>query len=429
MAELAGRLVDGVKLLARRWWFIIGCGLLAAALGLLWSSTVAADDGEATARVGFGPDPEFFDILPNIDRITSYVESDEFRTDLDAGSPADGVTVDPAPPNGILAFLDLDVSGASSDADAVEVANEAARLVAAHMNSRFGAAGADIRASLDTQLADIGAELPELQAESDRLAAIQAETVNTRFEDEAAFARFAEAESARTQIRTRIDSLLRQRAEAEIDLAELDRARPDGEFEVLREASLADATSDRPVWPIAGAVGLALGALVVLARDRDRLPVRETADLAGLRIGEETLLIDGSVRSVALMLRRKTQAGERVLIAGFGVPTTAIVDRIAGLLKTLEAPAEVAEVDDATTTDDVVVLLDGGEVGSSLAEEAVRADAAVLLVGGGRVQSDELDGPIAELSALGVDLHAVLVVDRADAGAKAKVGANPVSEA
>lgn len=414
MAELAGRFFDGVKLLLRRWWFIIGCGLLAAGLGLLWSATIAADDGEATARVGFGPDPEFFDILPNIDRITAYVESDDFRTELEASSPADGVAVEPMPPNGILAFLDLEASGAATDAEAVEVANQAATLVAAFMNSLFGETEADARATLGAQLSEIEEALPELQAENDRLAAVQAETVVTRFEDEAAFERFADAEAARNEIRVEIDTLLRQRAEADIDLAELDRIRPDGDFEVLREASLDDVESDRPVWPIAGAVGLVLGALVVLARDRHLLPVRESADLDSLRISADTLLIDGSVRSAALMLRRKAQPGDRVLVAGFGVPSAAVVERMAGILQTLEAPATVVTVDDeADPASDEIALIDGGEVGSSVAEEAARADSAVLLVGGGKVQADELDGPVAELAALGVDLHAVLIVDAA----------------
>ncbi len=413
MSELVGRFGDGLALLLRRWWFVLGCGLLAAGLGYLWSETVAADDGEATSRVGFGPDPEYFDILPNIDRITAYVESDEFRSAL--GS--DDITVEAKPPNGILAFLDLEASGASTDAEAVAAANEAAVLVASHMNSIFGVAEQETRDALNAQLAEVDANLPGLEAERDRLAAIQAETIVLRLEDEAAFARYVAAQDERDTLRIQIEGLVRQRSEAQLDLAGLDRRRPDGAFEVLREATLDNVTDDRPVWPLAGAVGLALGALVVVARDRDLLPIRESADLAELRLGDDVLLIDGSVRSVALLLRRKAALGERVLIAGLGVPTTAIANRIEGLLTTLETPTEVIAGGDSKRRNDVVSLIDGGEVGTSVAEEAVHADGAVLLVGSGRVQPEDLEGPLAELSALGVDVHAVLVTDPAAAEA------------
>lgn len=407
MSELIGRLGDGLGLLLRRWWFVLGFGLLAAGLAFLLVQTVASAEGEASSRVGFGPNPEYFDILPNIDRITAYVESDTFRSDLSAGS---SVSVEAKPPNGILAFIDLEVRGADSNAEAVDVANDAAGLVADHMNSEFGSVDAAARASLEAELAQIGDELPELQAERDRLAEVQAEAVVIRFDDEAAFERYADAEAERNELRTRIDGLVRQRSEAELDLAGLNR-RSAPAFEVLREAVVDEGNEDRPVWPLAGLVGLALGALAVLARDRDLLPIRESADLSTLRTPDDALFIDGSVRSVALLLRRKASVGERILIAGFGVPTSAIAERVEGLLTTLEVPAEVVLPDDPLAHAGVVALIDGGQVGSSLAEEAVSADGAVLVVGSGRVQPDDLDGPLAELSALGVELHAILVTD------------------
>ncbi len=413
MSELAARLVDGVGLLLRRWWFVLGCGLLAAALGFLWSETINGDSGEATVRVGFGPDPAYYDILPNVDRVTAFVAGDAFRSELGLRSGSGGPVVEPDPPNGILAFIDLDVRGAESDAEAVEVANRAAALVVDHMNSLANQGSVESRDKLMAQLADIETQLPDLEAERDRLAEVQAELIVLRLEDEAAFERYEDASAARDKIRSEIDGLLRQRTEARLDLADLDRRRPDGEFEVLRTANVEESSSDQPVWPLAGAVGLALGSLVVVARDRDLLPVRESADLTSLRLNEDTLLVDGSVRSVALLLRRKADLGDRVLLAGFGMPTAAIVQRVEGLLGTLETSARVVGVDDSTAGGDAVLLIDGGEVGSSLAEHAVHADAAVLVVAAGEVQADDLSGPIAELSALGVPLHAVLVAEPA----------------
>ncbi len=372
---------------------------------------MAADDGEATARVGFGPDPEFFDILPNIDRINAYVAGEEFQVALADSTGSDGLEVVPNPPNGILAFLDLDVSGAATDAEAVDAANAAAGLVADHMNSLFAASGAAARETLEAQLAFVDAELLALEDERGRLIDVQAARVVTRFEDEVAFQQYGDAGIALDRIRVEIDTLLRQRSEAELDLAGLDRTPPDGGFEVLREATLDDGSADRPVWPIAAVVGAILGALVVLARDRDLLPIRESADLEPLRIGEETLLVDGSVRSVALMLRRKASVGDRILLAGVGMATSDTATRIERLLTTLETPAEVVTPDSAMPLGDVVTLIDGGQVTARVAEEALQADGAVLLVGSGRAQTSDLEGLIAEFSALGVDLHAVLITD------------------
>ncbi len=413
MGELTKRCIDALVLLGRRWWIVLGCALICAGLGWLWTETIAGDGGSASSRVGFGRDPEYFDIVPNIDRIEQYIASAEFASAFAAASDVPGLDIAVDPPNGILAFVDINVSGAASDDEAAAAANAAGALVVEHMNGLFDGDGEQDRLFIEAEILALNDELPALEAESARLLEIEAANSELRFEDEAAFSRYGEANDARNRVKADIDRVVRQRTDAEVDLADLIRNASSANFEVLRPADGTTEGADRPVWPLAAAAGLGIGALMVLARDRNMLPIRESADLDSIDFGHDALLVDGSVKSVALLLRRRVSVRERVVIAGFGLDTQALTERLSALLTTLELPNGVVPFDEEIEGE-YVGLTSGGDIADgTLAEVALRADYAVLAIGRGAVREDELSGPVAELHALGVNVLTVLVVDRA----------------
>ncbi|MEE9416354.1 MAG: hypothetical protein V3V01_13815 [Acidimicrobiales bacterium] len=414
MADLGGQFGDAARLIARRWWLVIGLAALAAGLAIAYQAAIASTVGSAEARIGFGIDPEFYDILPNQRRIETYVASEEFATALSAVTGE--VEVDVVLPNGIQAFADVRVRHAESDAAALDIADEAARLVVQRMDDYYASGSrddSDERSALLSKLEELAAEELDLRADEARLRDIQSRTVLVRFEDEGAFGEYEAAATERSSVLQRITAVVIRQGDIERELLDLDRISQPRRFEVLTAAAATSrASSERPLPVIAAVAGAALGLLLALGGDRSNLPIRAATGLERLNLGADTLVAEDSLRPVALLIDRRLDSGQRVAFIGFGIDPAAALSRVHSVLGLLGTASVVVDPD-AHSAPTEVGLVNGGSGDSGVAEVTRSAHGAVLLVGRGTRRPSKLQPAVSELNALGVELLAVVLVDTA----------------